>query len=191
MHTIQDQLAALATEIETTNVCPDLKAQATQLVFGFGNPNAEVVFIGEAPGKKEDEQGRPFIGASGKLLDALLAQANMKRDDVYITNIVKYRPPSNRDPSVAEKAAFSPYLTREIELVSPKVIITLGRHSTNFFLPDAIIGDVHGQPQTIQLENKSYTLLPLYHPAAALFNGGLRKTLFEDFEEVPKLLTRQ
>lgn len=181
MSTNQDQLAALAKEIEDNNVCPDLKAQATQLVFGFGNTDAEIVLIGEAPGKKEDLEGRPFIGAAGKFLDLMLQSAQMDRNDVYITNIVKYRPPNNRDPSPAEKSAFLPYLLREIAIIKPKVVLTLGRHSMEYFLPDAKIGEVHGQPQHATVEGQNILLIPLFHPAAALFNGSLRQTLIDDF----------
>ena len=181
MATIQSQLNELAKEIEDSNVCPELKAQATQLVFGAGNPNARIVFIGEAPGKNEDEQGVPFIGAAGTFLSHMLEQAGMSRDDVYITNIVKYRPPNNRDPSTAEKAAFLPYLLREIEIIHPATVITLGRHSMEYFLPTAKISEIHGEPQKVLLEGREVTLIPLYHPAAALFNGSLRKTLIDDF----------
>ncbi len=190
MASIQSQLNELAKEIEDSNVCPDLKAQATQLVFGAGNPNASIVIIGEAPGKNEDEQGVPFIGAAGKFLDHMLEQAGMRRKDVYITIIVKYRPPNNRDPLPAEKAAFLPYLLREIEIIKPKVVITLGRHSMEYFLPDAKISDIHGQPQEVVMGNGSLTVIPLYHPAAALFNGSLRSTLIEDFIKTAQWLER-
>ncbi len=192
MATPQSQLNELALEIERSTICPELKAQATQLVFGAGNPNASIVFIGEAPGKNEDEQGIPFIGAAGKFLNAMLEQAGMHRQDVYITNIVKYRPPDNRDPSPAEKAAFLPYLLRELEIIQPKVVITLGRHSMEYFLPDAKISEIHGQPQEVSIGSTGPTMLiPLYHPAAALFNGSLRKTLIEDFLNVPKLIAQK
>lgn len=125
------QLDALYQEMITANVCPELAAGAHCLVMGEGNPNADIMFIGEAPGKKEDELGLPFVGASGRFLNEMLAAANMERSDVYITNIVKYRPPNNRDPSREEKAAFWPYLECQLEIIQPKVIITLGRHSGN------------------------------------------------------------
>ncbi len=153
--------------------------------MGDGNPNADIVFIGEAPGKAEDEQGLPFVGASGKFLNEMLAAAGMDRSDVYITNIVKYRPPNNRDPSKQEKQAFLPYLLRQLEIINPKVIVTLGRHSMEFFIPEARISEVHGQAiqKTITLGDNSYQwlIVPLYHPAAALYNGSLRQTLLEDF----------
>ena len=184
--TKQAQLADLAAEIITLNVCPELAEQATQLVLGDGNPNADIVLIGEAPGKNEDLQGRPFVGAAGKFLDAMLEQAGLVRSDVYITNIVKYRPPNNRDPKPAEKKAFWPYLVRQLEIINPKVIITLGRHSMEYFLPDAVISEVHGhifREVVIYHDGIAHQWLiaPLYHPAAALYNGGLRQTLIDDF----------
>lgn len=181
----QQQLDILRAEIVAKHVCPALAVQASQLVMGDGNPNADIVFIGEAPGKAEDEQGLPFVGASGRFLNEMLAAAGMDRSDVYITNIVKYRPPNNRDPSKQEKQAFLPYLLRQLEIVNPKVIVTLGRHSMEFFIPEARISEVHGQAiqKTITLGNNSYQwlIVPLYHPAAALYNGSLRQTLLEDF----------
>jgi uracil-DNA glycosylase len=191
----QAQLDALAAEIITNNICPELAAQAIQLVMGSGNPDADIVIIGEAPGKKEDEQGVPFIGAAGKFLDSMLEQAGMVRSDVYITNIVKYRPPNNRDPKPAEKQAFWPYLLRQLEIINPKVVITLGRHSMGYFLPDAVIGEVHGQAirQTVQTpdgQNSTWLVVPLYHPAAALYNGSLRQTLIDDFLRVPALIAQ-
>lgn len=178
---IQQQLDALQQVILSDNACPELAAQATQLVMGAGNPNADIVFIGEAPGKKEDETGQPFVGAAGKFLNEMLATVGLDRSDIYITNIVKYRPPGNRDPSRAEKAAFWPYLLRQLQIIRPKVVVTLGRHSMNYFLPDAVIGEIHGQPQRVAIDGLELTVLPLYHPAAALYNGGLRQTLLDDF----------
>jgi len=179
------QLEQIATDIVKNNVCPDLAKTANRLVMGEGNPDADIMFIGEAPGKKEDETGLPFVGASGKLLDTMLASVAMQRSEVFITSIVKYRPPNNRDPSPAEKAAFLPYLLRQIEVIQPKVIAPLGRHGMEYFLPGVKISDVHGQVQTITLDGKETTVLPLFHPAAALFNGKLRQTLFDDFLKVP------
>lgn len=187
----QDRLDALAQEILEKDICPDLKAQATQLVMGDGNPNAEIVFIGEAPGKKEDIEGRPFIGAAGKFLNVMIEAAGMVRSDVYITNIVKYRPPNNRDPLPEEKAAFLPYLLRQIEIINPKVVITLGRHSMEYFLPKAKIGEVHGQPQEITFNGHRLLLVPLFHPAAALYNGSLRQTLIDDFLKVSEVIKHQ
>lgn len=186
--TKQDQLNALKTDILAKNICSDLAEQATQLVMGDGNLDTDIVFIGEAPGKKEDESGLPFVGASGKFLNEMLAQAGLDRSDVYITNVVKYRPPKNRDPKPAEKAAFMPYLLKQLEIIHPKVVITLGRHSMEYFLPGAKIGEVHGQPHQVQIDGNEFMIIPLYHPAAALYNGSLRATLIEDFARVPGII---
>jgi uracil-DNA glycosylase len=171
-------------EIIKQKICPDLAQQATQMVFGDGDPDAELVFIGEAPGKNEDEQGKPFVGAAGKFLNEMLAGIGLRWEDVDITNIVKYRPPNNRDPLPEEKAAFLPFLRSQLDVIKPKLVVTLGRHSMDSLLPGLQISKVHGQP-------KRYTgqvYLPLFHPAAALYNGGMRQTLIEDFERIPKVL---
>jgi len=188
MSTKAQQLEQIETDITKNNVCPDLAMQANRLVMGDGDTDADIMFIGEAPGKKEDETGLPFVGASGKFLDQMLAAAGMQRPDVFITSIVKYRPPNNRDPSVAEKAAFLPYLLRQIEVIQPKIIVPLGRHGMEFFLPGVTIGQIHGQPQTMTLDDREVVIMPLYHPAAALYNAKLRQTLIDDFLKVPELL---
>ena len=193
--TKQSRLTAIGDAIVADGVCPELAQSATNLVLGDGNPDADIVFIGEAPGKNEDEQGLPFVGASGKFLNEMLAAAGLERDDVYITNIVKYRPPNNRDPSAGEKQSFWPYLASQLEIIDPKVIVTLGRHSMEFFLPDAKIGQVHGHAvrKTVTYhDNKEHEwlIVPLYHPAAALYNGSLRQTLIDDFLNVPELIAR-
>ena len=182
----QAQLDEIQQKILDDKICPDLAEQATQLVFGEGNPDAELVFIGEAPGKKEDQTGKPFVGAAGRFLNDMLASIGLKRDDVYITNIVKYRPPNNRDPLPEEKSAFMPFLESQLEVIKPKLTITLGRHSLNCFLPDLKISEVHGQIQKLNGRD----LLPLFHPAAALYNGGLRQTLLDDFASIPALLKK-
>lgn len=184
------ELDHLREEIITRNVCPELAAQATNLVIGDGNVDADIVFIGEAPGKNEDEQGLPFVGAAGKFLNEMLAQAGMVRGDVYITNIVKYRPPNNRDPLPEEKADFWPYLLKQLQIIEPKVVITLGRHSMEYFLPGMKISQIHGQPKRIQFGDKKLVIVPLYHPAAALYNGGMRQTLIDDFLMVPEIIKR-
>lgn len=176
----QQILEQIKADIISQNICPDLAQEAKNLVIGNGNLNSTVVFVGEAPGKKEDETGIPFVGAAGKLLEELLSSINLKRSDIFITNIVKYRPPKNRDPKPEEKLAFSEFLEREIKLVSPKVVVTLGRHSMNYFLPDAKIGEIHGEIQNIEFGGTEIKLMPLYHPAAALYNGSLRKVLQSD-----------
>lgn len=180
----QSQLDALSAQILTDNICPDLAAQATQLVFGVGNPDTDIVFIGEAPGKKEDEQGEPFVGAAGKFLNEMLGMIGLERKDIYITNIVKYRPPNNRDPLPEEKKAFLPYLNEQLAIINPKLIVTLGRHSMDVLLPGLKISHVHGEPK----EYQGNVYLPLFHPAAALYNGGLRQTLIDDFAKIPLIL---
>lgn len=166
-----------------------LKATATQPVFGNGNPKSRIVFIGEAPGKSEDEQGIPFIGAAGKFLDEMLAKIKLKRSDIYITNIVKYRPPNNRDPLPEEKKACDSWLYDELSFISPEIIIFLGRHSMNDFFPLLKISDAHGKlihKKFPHIETEYF--LPLYHPASALYNGGMRETLMMDFRKIPQVL---
>lgn len=156
------------------------------LVFGEGDIDAQVMFIGEAPGLREDNLGRPFVGASGKLLDKMLKTIGWSRENVYITNIVKRRPPENRDPMPQEINAYSPYLTRQIEFINPKIIATLGRFSMNYFLPEAKISRDHGQAVKIN----ERTLFPLYHPAAALRAGTVKKELEKDFKKLALLLKK-
>lgn len=167
----------------------ELKKTATQPVPGDGNPNSEIIFIGEAPGKDEDKQGRPFVGAAGKFLAEMLEIIKLKREEIYITNIVKYRPPNNRDPLPEEKNSCRDWLIEEINFINPKLIVFLGRHSMNDFFPTEKISSVHGKLLIKKFKriNTKY-FLPLYHPAAALYNGGMRETLVEDFEKIPKIL---
>lgn len=186
-HNQQAQLEQLQADILAQNVCADLAATATQLVLGAGNPSADIVFVGEAPGKAEDEQGLPFVGASGKFLNEMLAAAGMQREDIYITNIVKYRPPNNRDPSPEEKREFWPYLMRQLEIIAPKVVITLGRHSGMCFIPELVISRDHGQARKVRFHNYEFLVIPLYHPAAALYNGSMRQTLIDDFLKAAEL----
>ena len=184
--TKQAKLDAIKQRIITDKVTPELAASATQLVFGDGSPDAKVVFIGEAPGKNEDLQGKPFVGAAGVFLNDMLDMIGLKREDVYITNIVKYRPPNNRDPSPEEKQVFLPYLESQLEVIQPLLAVTLGRHSLNCFLPDLQISQVHGQPKRY----KGRTYLPLFHPAAALYNGAMRQTLIDDFATIPIIIQK-
>ena len=191
----EDMLESIRSQIETDGVCRVLKEQATQLVFGDGPADAEVVFIGEAPGKKEDEAGLPFVGAAGKFLNEMLAGIGLARSDVYITNIVKYRPPNNRDPLPEEKKAFLPYLQMQLEVIKPKLIVALGRHAASCFLPDIQISLEHGRPKRLKLNFHSgepfeVVLLPLYHPAAALYNGSMRAVLQADFTAIPAIIKK-
>ena len=182
----KEELQKIKADILTQNICPELAKGATQLVFSDGNPNAELVFIGEAPGKHEDKQGLPFVGAAGKFLNEMLVSIGLKRADVYITNIVKYRPPDNRDPYPDEKTEFLPFLRKQLEVIKPKLVITLGRHSMECFLPGLQISQCHGQPKRY----KGQVYLPLFHPAAALYNGAMRQTLIDDFMKIPRILAK-
>lgn len=191
--TKQQQLDEIRDKILADKVCPELAKTATQLVFGDGPADAQIVFIGEAPGKNEDEQGKPFVGAAGKFLNEMLETIGMKREDVYITNIVKYRPPNNRDPLPDEKLDFLPYLQAQLEVIQPKLVVTLGRHSMNCFLPDLQISKIHGEPKRIRIqfgdkEPTALVIMPLFHPAAALYNGSMRQTLVDDFARIPHTL---
>lgn len=167
----------------------ELKKTATQAVPGDGSPNATIVFIGEAPGKSEDAQGRPFVGAAGKFLAEMLELINLKRENVYITNVVKYRPPNNRDPLPEEKASCREWLLGELKIIEPKLIIFLGRHAMNNFFPELKISGAHGKLLIKKFKGMSTNyFFPLYHPAAALYNGGMRETLKDDFKKIPKIL---
>ncbi len=167
----------------------ELKKTATQAVPGVGNAEAEIVFIGEAPGKKEDELGQPFVGAAGKFLNEMLELIDLKREDIYITNIVKYRPPNNRDPNPKEKSACRAWLLEELKIISPKLIIFLGRHAMNNFFPDLQISGAHGKLLIKSFKGMSTKyFFPLYHPAAALYDGSMRDILKEDFVKIPKVL---
>jgi len=184
----QTLLEQIKADIIQNNICPDWAQETKNLVMGDGNVDAEIVLIGEAPGKKEDETGLPFVGAAGKFLNEMLSGAGINRSDVFITNIVKYRPPNNRDPLPEEKKAFWPYLVRQLDVIQPQIVVTLGRHSMEYFLPDQKISMVHGQPKRIAFGDKKLVIVPLYHPAAALYNGGMRATLIEDFQKLPKII---
>lgn len=169
----------------------ELKKSATQPVFGDGNPKAKIVFIGEAPGKDEDLQGKPFVGRSGKFLDEMLEMINLERKDVYITNTVKYRPPNNRDPSEEEIKECLPWLVEEINFIKPKLIVTLGRHALNRFFPTEQISKVHGKllkKKSRQIDCENF--FALYHPAAALYNGSMRNILIEDFKKIPMIIKK-
>ncbi len=179
-------LADIAKAIEAAGITPHLAASATQLVFGTGNPESEIVFVGEAPGKSEDAQGEPFVGAAGKFLNEMLASIGLVREDIYITNIVKYRPPNNRDPTPEEIEAFVPYLRQQLQVIRPKLVVFLGRHAMNVFLPELRISQAHGKP----VKKGGQVYLPLFHPAAALYNGGMRDTLMADFALMPRILEK-
>lgn len=170
----------------SADICADTSG-SIHFVDGEGALDAKVMFIGEAPGQTEDRLLRPFMGAAGKLLDELLVLIGLKRSSIYITNIVKCRPPDNRDPEPSEIAAGLPYLNREIDLIKPKIIAFLGRHALNAFFPDLKISEVHGRP----FRKAGQIYLPLYHPAAGLYRPETKKDLFADFKKIPLILEKK
>lgn len=165
-----------------------LKNNTTNLVFGVGNPEAQILFIGEGPGYWENVKSEPFVGPAGKLLDKLLSLINIKREDVFITNVVMHRPPDNRDPTPEEIAAYQPYLDNIIKIISPRVIVTLGRFSMGKFLPTATISKVHGKPFRLTWDGLDLLVVPMYHPAAALRSNDIMIKLREDFLRLPDML---
>lgn len=185
------QLQKLQDEIAANK---NLPLREANLVFGEGNIDCGVLFIGEAPGEVEDRLQRPFVGRSGKLLDKMIEEIGWKRDQVYITNIVKRRPPENRDPLPEEIEAYKPYLARQIEIIKPKVIATLGRFSMNYFLPFAKISRDHGRIFEIDIPSSqggvlSFVIFPLYHPAAALRATAVLEDLRADFKKLPDVVS--
>lgn len=179
----EETLAQIAKEVAACTNCA-LHHSRKQTVPGEGPANAEIMFVGEGPGFHENEQGRPFVGAAGKFLDQLLAQAGVTRADVFIGNVVKCRPPENRDPQPGELAACNAYLERQIEAIHPSIIVTLGRFSMNKFMPGAKISQVHGQMRKI---GERY-VIAMYHPAAALHQAALKPAILADFAKLPELL---
>lgn len=159
-------------------------------VVGSGSENAQIMFIGEAPGKKEDELGEPFIGAAGKLLTEMLATIDLERKDIYIANVLKHRPPENRDPLPAEADACWPFLKRQIEIINPLLIVFLGRHAMNRYFPELKISEAHGVEFQAEKWGRNQTFLALYHPAAALYNGKLKSTLVDDFAKIPNIISK-
>jgi uracil-DNA glycosylase family 4 len=186
----KEELDKIASEIAACKTCP-LAKTATRPVPGRGNPQAEIMLIGEAPGYWEDQKGVPFVGAAGKLLDELLSSINLTRDDVFVTNVLKHRPPNNRDPLPEEIKICKPFLDRQIEIISPKAIVTLGRFAMYHFLPDGKITRDHGRARKVEYTGKQYLLIPMFHPAAALRNPDVEKELREDFKRIPQELKRQ
>jgi uracil-DNA glycosylase len=184
------ELDALRDEASACTRCR-LHEGRTQVVFGVGNPDADLMFVGEAPGFHEDQQGIPFVGQAGKLLDRLLDGIGLKRAEVYIANTLKCRPPGNRDPMPDEKHECEPWLFKQIELIRPKVIATLGNHATKQLTgKETGITRVHGQPQLVTYGAVSVSIYPLFHPAAALYTPAMLKVLEEDFARIPALLDR-
>lgn len=184
-HLAEETMMQIAREVSTCQRCM-LHHSRKLAVPGEGPVDAKIIFIGEGPGFHENEQGRPFVGAAGKYLEELLAKINIKRDGVFIGNVVKCRPPNNRDPLPEELVACSDFLERQIQVINPKVIVTLGRYSMARFLPNAKISDVHGQSYRI----KGHLVVPMFHPAAALHQPSLKISIERDFSNLPGLIVK-
>ena len=182
--TKEEALQEVAKRIAACEQCKYVPNQNP--VPGEGNPDAEIMFVGEAPGAKENETGRPFVGAAGKFLAEMLNSIGLEREDVFIANAIKYQPPGNRDPLPEEIALQLPFLKKQIAIIKPKLICFLGRHAMHALLPEEVrpISVIHGQLIT----EKGQAFLPLYHPAAALYNGGMRQTLLDDFALIPQFM---
>jgi uracil-DNA glycosylase len=186
----REELVALYKEVSQCTKCP-LHETRTKSVFGAGNADADLMFVGEAPGASEDEQGLPFVGRAGKLLDQLLEEIGLARADVFVANTLKCRPPGNRDPQPVEIDNCREYLLRQVELIEPNVICSLGNFSTKLLRDDPTgITRLHGQPEVIELGARAVRLYPIYHPAAALYTPRMLETLREDFARLPALLAQ-
>jgi len=187
----REDLIALYREARSCTRCP-LHRSRTQVVFGNGNADADLMFVGEAPGFHEDQQGLPFVGRAGQLLDELLAEIGLRRADVFVANVLKSRPPGNRDPQPEEIEACKPYLWRQVELIEPKVIGTLGNFATKLLTRSSRgISQVHGRPQLAEIGGRTVTIYPLFHPAAGLRTPATKQALREDFAGLPALLAEQ
>jgi len=183
----KQQLEEISRQVTTCQKCP-LYKNTTNPVPGEGNPEAEIMFIGEGPGFNEDQQGRPFVGQAGKLLDILLADIKIERSDVFIANVVKHRPPENREPLPEEMGVCQDYLDRQIEIIRPKMIVTLGRFSMMKFIPDGKISQIHGLARNVEFKGRKIMILPMFHPAAALRGNEVMQKLKADFFKIPILL---
>lgn len=183
------ELSKIARQINQCKDCP-LYKQAVNSVPGEGNAEAEIFFIGEGPGYYEDQQGRPFVGAAGQLLAKMLAKIGLKREKVFISNMIKHRPPENRDPEPRELSSCKKWLDRQLDIINPKIVVTLGRFSMAKFIPDAKISQIHGQPRFSNLGEKKVLVAPMYHPAAALRNDFIMNQFCEDFLRLPEFLQR-
>jgi DNA polymerase len=183
------ELTAVYRQARACTRCPELASTRTQVVFGSGNADADLMFVGEAPGAREDEQGIPFVGAAGKLLGELLGEVGLTREDVFVANVLKCRPPGNRDPLPAEIESCSDYLMRQVELIEPRVICTLGNFATKLLRAEPTgISRLHGQAEIRVIGERAVRLYPLFHPAAALYTRSLLDTLRADFARLPGLL---
>lgn len=183
----QEELQGLKEKMERDGSLP-LKKGATRLVFGVGDPSTKILFIGEGPGYWEDQKGEPFVGNAGSLLNRLLSSIELAREKVFITNVVHHRPPNNRDPEPSEIAAYGKYLDKIIEIISPKVIVTLGRFSMGKFIPGARISSIHGKIHKVKFKGRDVVVVPMFHPAAALRSGEVMRQIREDFLKLPEIL---
>jgi uracil-DNA glycosylase len=185
----REELKAVLGAARDCTRCPQLAAARTTVVFGAGNADADLMFVGEAPGANEDKQGLPFVGQAGRLLDTLLGEIGLARADVFIANVLKCRPPGNRDPLPAEIENCKGYLHRQVELIRPQVIATLGNFSTKLLREDPTgITRLHGRPEELRVGERDVVLYPLFHPAAALYTPAMLETLRADFAGLPALL---
>ena len=184
--TKEESIALLNREVQGCQKCR-LFQGTTNAVPGSGSAEAQIMFVGEAPGFHEDQQGLPFVGRAGKLLDQLLSQIGLTRGEVFVANVIKHRPPENRDPFPDEVKACKPYLDRQLEIIDPQVIVSLGRFGLNYFFPDGKISQDHGVPRFLGLR----LIFPVYHPAAALRNPEVMKSLRVDFMEIPRILEKR
>ena len=185
----REELKAAYLQARACSRCPQLAQTRTQVVFGAGNADADLMFVGEAPGRQEDEQGRPFVGRAGKLLDELLADIGMRRDEVFITNVLRCRPPGNRDPHPVEIENCQEWLFKTIELVQPYMICTLGNFATKLLRGEPTgITRLHGRPEERRVGPRVVRLYPLFHPAAALYTPANVEILRQDFRRIPELL---
>jgi DNA polymerase len=187
----REELKAVWQQATTCTRCPQLAATRTTVVFGSGHADADLMFVGEAPGANEDQQGLPFVGQAGRLLDTLLGEIGLTRADVFVANVLKCRPPGNRDPLPQEIDSCQDYLFRQLELIEPKVVCTLGNFATKLLRSDMTgITRLHGRDELRQIGPRVVRLYPLFHPAAALYTPAMLATLREDFARIPELLSR-
>ena len=187
----REELKAVWEQARTCQRCPQLASTRTTVVFGSGNADADLLFVGEAPGANEDQQGLPFVGQAGRLLDTLLGEIGLTRGDVFVANVLKCRPPGNRDPLPQEIDSCQDYLFRQLELIQPRVVCTLGNFATKLLREDTTgITRLHGKDELRQIGPRVVRLYPLFHPAAALYTPAMLATLRADFERIPELLAR-
>jgi len=186
----EKKLSELNKQVANCQRCP-LYQGANKAVPGAGNPNAEVMFIGEGPGYWEDQKGLPFVGQAGKLLDQLLDSINLSREEVFIGNVIKHRPPNNRDPLPEEIKACQKFLDEQIEIIKPRIIVTLGRFSMNKFFPGEFISKIHGQARFVDFNGRRIIVIPMYHPAAALRSVIIKKEIEKDFKKIREFLEKK